>query len=164
MTEPDMIAMRHAFHRVPELGFQEHKTKVRIAKILRDLGLEVHKGVGVVGVLRRGTGNRAIGLRADMDALPITEASSHGYVSKTSGIMHACGHDGHMTMLLAAAALLAEDAGFDGTAVFIFQPNEEHGLGAGLLGRFSRVGLGSDDTADGVSNSSRNVATAILPV
>ena len=130
MTEPDMIAMRHAFHRVPELGFQEHKTKVRIAKILRDLGLEVHKGVGVVGVLRRGTGNRAIGLRADMDALPITEASSHGYVSKTSGIMHACGHDGHMTMLLAAAALLAEDAGFDGTAVFIFQPNEEHGLGA----------------------------------
>ncbi|MDA8747821.1 amidohydrolase [Litoreibacter sp.] len=142
MTEPNIIALRHAFHRAPELGFDEHKTKAKVAKFLRDLGLEVHEGVGVVGVLKRGTGNRAIGLRADMDALPIHEASSHDYVSETDGVMHACGHDGHMTMLLGAAATLAQDAGFDGTAVFLFQPNEEHGLGAkamiseGVLERF----------------------------
>lgn len=134
--------MRQAFHRAPELGFKEHKTKARVAQLLRENGLEVHEGVGVVGVLKRGTGNRAIGLRADMDALPISETSNHGYVSQTPGVMHACGHDGHMTMLLAAAAHLAQDDGFDGTVVFIFQPNEEHGLGAkamieeGVLERF----------------------------
>ncbi|MGC1504710.1 MAG: amidohydrolase [Sulfitobacter sp.] len=134
--------MRQAFHRAPELGFKEHKTKARVAQLLRENGLEVHEGVGVVGVLKRGTGNRAIGLRADMDALPISETSNHGYVSQTPGVMHACGHDGHMTMLLAAATHLAQDDGFDGTVVFIFQPNEEHGLGAkamieeGVLERF----------------------------
>lgn len=142
MTEPDLVALRRAFHRTPELGFEEHATKAEIARLLRSFGLEVHEGVGVIGVLKRGTGNRAIGLRADMDALPITETSSHDYISGTRGVMHACGHDGHMTMLLGAAARLAQDAGFDGTAVFIFQPNEEHGLGAqamineGLLDRF----------------------------
>lgn len=142
MTPQDLIALRHDFHRHPELGFQEHRTKARVAAILRDLGLEVHEGVGVVGILKRGTGNRAIGLRADMDALPITETSQHGYMSQTPGTMHACGHDGHMSMLLGAAAGLAADPGFDGTVVFIFQPNEEHGLGAqamineGLLAQF----------------------------
>ncbi len=142
MNTTDLIALRHDFHRFPELGFKEERTKARVASILRDLGLEVHEGVGVVGVLKRGTGNRAIGLRADMDALPITETSSHDYVSGAQGVMHACGHDGHMTMLLGAAALLADDPGFDGTVVFVFQPNEEHGLGAqamleeGLLKRF----------------------------
>ena len=123
-------ALRHDFHRSPELGFQEHKTKVKIAELLRSYGLEVHEGVGVVGVLRAGTGNRAIGLRADMDALPISETSSHDYVSQNPGIMHACGHDGHMTMLLGAAKELAESRDFSGTVVFLFQPNEEHGLGA----------------------------------
>ncbi len=142
MTELDLTALRHGFHQDPELGFDEQRTKARVAEILSDLGLEVHVGVGVVGVLKRGTGNRAIGLRADMDALPISEISTHNYVSQNSGVMHACGHDGHMTMLLGAAEHLAKDGGFDGTAVFIFQPNEEHGLGAlamieeGVLERF----------------------------
>ena len=138
----DLVRLRHAFHQDPELGFQEHRTKSRVAAHLRGLGIEVHEGVGVVGVLKAGTGNRAIGLRADMDALPITEKSTHGYVSGNPGVMHACGHDGHMTMLLGAAERLARDRGFDGTVVFLFQPNEEHGLGAramigeGVLERF----------------------------
>lgn len=142
MNHTDLIALRHEFHRLPELGFAEDRTKARVAGILRDLGLEVHEGVGVVGILKRGTGNRAIALRADMDALPITETSTHGYVSDVDGVMHACGHDGHMTMLLGAASALAEQSDFDGTVVFIFQPNEEHGLGAqamiadGVLERF----------------------------
>lgn len=142
MPPIDLIALRREFHKMPELGFAEQKTKARIAGILGDLGIESHIGAGVVGVLKRGTGNRAIGLRADMDALPIHEASNHDYVSQTDGVMHACGHDGHMTMLLGAAAALVEDDRFDGTVVFIFQPNEEHGLGAqamiaeGILERF----------------------------
>jgi amidohydrolase len=142
MDELDLIALRHEFHRAPELGFAEECTKARVAQILKDLGMEVHIGVGIVGVLKRGAGNRAIGLRADMDALPIQETSAHDYVSQTAGVMHACGHDGHMTMLLGAAVALAGDSGFDGTVIFIFQPNEEHGLGAqamiseGLLERF----------------------------
>ncbi len=126
----DLISLRHDFHRFPELGFEEARTKAKVAAHLRDIGLEVHEGVGVVGVLRAGSGNRAIGLRADMDALPIHEASTHGYGSQNSGVMHACGHDGHMTMLLGAARALASDPDFDGTVIFIFQPNEEHGLGA----------------------------------
>ena len=125
-----LVELRQEFHRNPELGFQEHRTKARVAEILRDLGLEVHEGIGVVGILRAGTGNRAIGLRADMDALPVTETSSHDYVSENPGVMHACGHDGHTSMLLGAAAHLAETKDFDGTVVFLFQPNEEHGLGA----------------------------------
>ena len=138
----DLQDLRRAFHRDPELGFEEHRTKARVAQLLQEYGLEVHEGAGVVGVLRAGQGNRAIGLRADMDALPITEASTHGYASNTPGVMHACGHDGHMTMLLGAAQALAADPGFSGTVVFIFQPNEEHGLGAkamlsgGLLEHF----------------------------
>lgn len=122
--------LRREFHRNPELGFKELRTKERVADELRAMGLEAHEGVGVVGVLKLGEGNRAIGLRADMDALPIRETSTHGYPSQTPGVMHACGHDGHMTMLLAAADRLATEGGFDGTVVFIFQPNEEHGLGA----------------------------------
>ncbi len=135
-------AIRQDFHRFPELGFQEEQTKKKIAENLRSLGLEVHEGEGVVGILRAGRGNRAIGLRADMDALPINEKSIHDYPSQNLGIMHACGHDGHMTMLLGAAQTLASDPGFDGTVVFLFQPNEEHGLGAqamideGVLERF----------------------------
>ena len=137
-----LVGLRHAFHRDPELGFQEHRTKAKVAGHLRGLGIEVHEGVGVVGVLKVGTGNRAIGLRADMDALPITEQSTHDHVSQTPGVMHACGHDGHVTMLLGAAELLTRDRDFDGTVVFLFQPNEEHGLGAlamideGVLERF----------------------------
>ena len=138
----NLIKLRHAFHRDPELGFQEHRTKAKVAARLRELGLEVHEGTGVVGILKAGTGNRAIGLRADMDALPIRERSTHDYPSENPGVMHACGHDGHMTMLLGAAEALARDLDFDGPVAFLFQPNEEHGLGAramideGVLERF----------------------------
>ncbi|MDP5333308.1 MAG: amidohydrolase [Paracoccaceae bacterium] len=137
-----LITMRHAFHRDPELGFNEVRTKSLVAARLRDLGLEVLEGVGVIGVLRMGSSTRAIGLRADMDALPITETSTHEYSSCNPSVMHACGHDGHMTMLLGAAEILVKNPNFDGKVVFIFQPNEEHGLGAramineGLLNKF----------------------------
>jgi hippurate hydrolase len=122
--------LRRSFHRDPEVGFNEVRTKAKVAQQLRALGVEVHEGIGVVGVLRSGGGNRTIGLRADMDALPIRESSSHDYVSQNDFVMHACGHDGHMTMLLGAAEILANEPDFDGQVVFIFQPNEEHGLGA----------------------------------
>ena len=146
MLDPDFSAhltrIRHDLHTHPELGFAEERTKAKVADHLRALGIEVHEGAGVVGILRAGTGNRAIGLRADMDALPITETTGLPYASATPGVMHACGHDGHTTMLLGAAELLAKDPDFDGTVVFLFQPNEEHGLGAlamideGVLERF----------------------------
>ncbi len=137
-----LIDLRRSFHRDPEIGFDELRTKAKVAHRLRGIDIEVHEGIGVVGVLQSGGGNRTIGLRADMDALPIQEISSHDYVSQNAGVMHACGHDGHMTMLLGAAELLAKDPDFDGKIVFIFQPNEEHGLGAqamineGLLEQF----------------------------
>jgi hippurate hydrolase len=125
-----LTAFRRDLHQHPELGFQETRTKHIVADRLRTLGLETHEGAGVIGVLRAGTGNRAIALRADMDALPITETSTHDYPSKNNGVMHACGHDGHTAMLMGAAQKLADDPSFDGTVVFLFQPNEEHGLGA----------------------------------
>lgn len=140
--ETRLIELRRDLHKNAELGFQEIRTKKVVAERLRALGIEVHEGVGIVGVLRSGDGNKAVGLRADMDALPITETSVHDYVSKTLGVMHACGHDGHTAMLLGAAERLAQDPAFDGTVVFLFQPNEEHGLGAsamideGVLERF----------------------------
>ena len=142
MDTQSLTQLRQDLHRNPELGFQEKQTKARVASILRDLGLEVHESIGVVGILRAGSGNRAIGLRADMDALPIQETGTQPYVSQTPGVMHACGHDGHTAMLIGAAAHLAETQDFDGSVVFIFQPNEEHGLGAqamideGVLSRF----------------------------
>ena len=125
-----LTELRHEFHQYPELGFQETKTKTKIAKFLRAKGLEVIEGVGVIGVLKSGSGSKTIGLRADMDALPIQETSKHTYSSKHPGVMHACGHDGHTTMLLGAAEELANSLDFDGTVIFIFQPNEENGLGA----------------------------------
>ena len=141
--KPENLAeIRRDFHRFPELGFQEKRTKEKIASYLKELGLDVHYGVGIVGVLRAGEGNKIIGLRADMDALPIHETNTHDYISKNKGVMHACGHDGHMAMLLGAAHKLSTNANFSGTIVFIFQPNEELGLGAkammdeGLLENF----------------------------
>ncbi|WP_419903386.1 M20 aminoacylase family protein [Kiloniella sp.] len=128
-----MRKIRHDLHRNPELGFDEIKTAERVASELRSYGLEVFEkigGTGVIGILKNGGGNRAIGLRADMDALPISETSTHNYVSQSNGVMHACGHDGHTAMLLGAAKFLADNRNFDGTVVFIFQPNEENGLGA----------------------------------
>ncbi len=129
----DLTEIRQDFHANPELGFEEVRTSGIVAQKLRDYGVdEVHEGIGgtgVVGLIKgTGGGNRRIGLRADMDALPITEASGVPYASGNPGRMHACGHDGHTTMLLGAARYLAETRDFDGTVVLIFQPAEE-GLG-----------------------------------
>jgi len=127
----DLTATRQDIHAHPELGFTEHRTSDVVAQQLEALGIEVHRGVGgtgVVGVLREGNGPVSIGLRADMDALPILEATELPYKSTRPGVMHACGHDGHTTMLLGAARYLAETRNFNGTVNFIFQPAEE-GLG-----------------------------------
>jgi hippurate hydrolase len=128
-----MTAWRRDLHAHPEFGFEEHRTAAFVAETLRGFGLEVATGIGgtgVVGTLKRGTSNRAIALRADMDALRITEATGLDYASQTPGVMHACGHDGHTAMLLGAAQMLAQDGGFDGTVRFVFQPAEEWGMGA----------------------------------
>jgi amidohydrolase len=123
----------------------EHRTADLVAQKLEEWGIEVHRGVGqtgVVGVLRNGNGQASVGLRADMDALPILEATNLPHASQNPGLMHACGHDGHTTMLLAAAKLLAETRAFNGTVNFIFQPGEEGAGGAlamlndGLFERF----------------------------
>ncbi|MBW6401773.1 amidohydrolase [Roseomonas sp. HJA6] len=132
--QAELTAIRQDFHTHPELGMAEHRTAEIVARKLESWGIEVHRGVGVtgvVGVLRNGSGNRAIGLRADMDALPIEELNDVPYRSATKGVMHACGHDGHTTMLLGAAKYLAETRNFDGIVHFIFQPGEE-GCGGAL--------------------------------
>jgi hippurate hydrolase len=127
---PEVIAWRHHIHANPELGFHEHATARFVAEKLRDFGFdEVHEGIGgtgVVGVLRNGAGTRAIGLRAELDALPVVEKTGLPYASKNAGVMHACGHDGHTAMLLGAAKLLSESRAFDGTIHFVFQPAEEN--------------------------------------
>jgi hippurate hydrolase len=129
----EFVALRRDIHRHPELAFEEHRTAALVAAKLEDWGYAVTRGVGgtgVVGTLVRGSGTRRLGLRADMDALPIQEASGQPWASERAGLMHACGHDGHTAMLLAAARQLAEDGGFDGTLNLIFQPAEEGGGGA----------------------------------
>jgi len=128
-----LVAWRHDIHAHPELGFQEKRTSDLVAERLASFGCEVHRGIGktgVVGRLKVGNGARSIGLRADLDALPIQETNNFPYRSRYDGTMHACGHDGHTTMLLGAAKYLAETRHFDGTVHFIFQPAEE-GLGGG---------------------------------
>ena len=141
----ELTALRRDLHAHPELGMEEHRTAEIVAKQLEAMGIEVHRGVGrtgVVGVLRSGSGTGTIGLRADMDALPMEEMTNLAYSSRNPGRMHACGHDGHTTMLLGAARYLAETRAFDGTVNFIFQPGEEGCGGAlamledGLLERF----------------------------
>ena len=142
----EMTAWRRDLHRHPEFGFEEKRTAAFVAAKLRDFGLdEVIEGVGgtgVVATLQRGSGNRSIALRADMDALHIEEQGDHDYRSQSRGLMHACGHDGHTAMLLGAAKLLSEEGGFEGTVRFVFQPAEEWGKGAlamlddGLMDRF----------------------------
>ncbi|MBD3765640.1 MAG: amidohydrolase [Rhodobacterales bacterium] len=132
---PEITAWRRDFHEHPELLFDVHRTAGRVAELLRSFGCdEVVEGIGrtgVVGVIRGRTtaSGRVVGLRADMDALPITEQTGVPYASRTPGKMHACGHDGHTAMLLGAAKYLAETRAFDGTAVVIFQPAEEGGGG-----------------------------------
>ncbi|MBU8542691.1 MULTISPECIES: M20 aminoacylase family protein [Roseomonadaceae] len=143
--QPEMEVWRRDLHQHPELRFEEHRTAAQVAKLLTSWGIEVHTGIattGVVGVLRgQGGSGRSIGLRADMDALPMTEATGLPHASTTPGVMHACGHDGHTTMLLGAAKYLAETRNFDGTVHFIFQPAEEGGGGARVMmeeGLFTR--------------------------
>jgi hippurate hydrolase len=132
----EMTDWRRDFHAHPEIGFEEHRTSEIVAAKLTEWGIEVHRGMGgtgVVGVLRgRKTtgGNRAIGLRADMDALPMQEANDFAHRSRATNRMHACGHDGHTTMLLGAARYLAETRNFSGTVHLIFQPAEEGLAGA----------------------------------
>jgi hippurate hydrolase len=141
----DMKAWRREIHSYPELCFEEKRTADLVAEKLKSFGIEVHRGLattGVVGTLKAGTSTRAIGLRADMDALPMGEDNTFGYKSLNAGRMHACGHDGHTAMLLGAAKYLAETRNFDGTVHFIFQPAEEGGGGGrvmveeGLFDRF----------------------------
>ncbi|MCE5974789.1 M20 family metallopeptidase [Sinirhodobacter sp. WL0062] len=145
---PEITAWRRDFHENPEILFEVHRTAGKVADLLRGFGCdEVVEGIGrtgVVGVIKgkTDTKGRVIGLRADMDALPINEATGLDYASKTPGKMHACGHDGHTAMLLGAAKYLAETRNFDGTAVVIFQPAEEGGGGGremvndGMMDRF----------------------------
>ncbi|HJV26150.1 MAG TPA: M20 aminoacylase family protein [Aromatoleum sp.] len=143
--QPRLVEIRRDIHAHPELAFAEHRTAELVAAHLERLGLEVHRnvgGTGVVGTLRSGRGLRAIGLRADMDALPIQERNEFLHKSRHQGCMHACGHDGHTTMLLGAAEVLAAHPDFDGTVHFVFQPAEEGEGGAdamvndGLFDRF----------------------------
>ncbi|MER9441753.1 M20 family metallopeptidase [Mesorhizobium sp. M0340] len=129
----ELAAVRQHLHAHPELSFQEHETAAYVAERLEGWGYEVTRnvgGLGVVGRLRQGSG-RSIAIRADMDALPITEATNLPYASQASGTMHACGHDGHTTMLLGAAEYLARTRYFNGTVNLIFQPAEEAGKGSG---------------------------------
>ena len=144
--QDELTAIRRDIHAHPELGLQEHRTAAIVAERLASWGIEVHAGVGrtgVVGVLRHGDGRGRVGLRCDMDALPIHEATGRPYSSTVPGVMHACGHDGHTAMLLGAARYLAETRRFSGTVHFIFQPAEEGVGGAqamladGLLERFA---------------------------
>ncbi|KVC48789.1 M20 aminoacylase family protein [Burkholderia diffusa] len=126
--------IRHHIHHHPELAYEEHETAALVADKLEQWGWQVTRGVGktgVVGTLRVGDGARSIGIRADMDALPIIEATGLPYASGTHGKMHACGHDGHTTMLLGAAQHLAKTRNFSGTVHLYFQPAEEHGVDSG---------------------------------
>lgn len=142
---PEMIAVRHDLHAHPELAYEEKRTSGIVAGLLEKWGYEVTRGVGKTGVvatLRVGNSKKTIGIRADMDALPIHEQTNLAYASKTEGVMHACGHDGHTTILLTTARYLAETKNFNGTVYLVFQPAEEDLGGAkamiddGLFERF----------------------------
>jgi hippurate hydrolase len=146
----ELTAWRRDIHQHPETAFEEHRTSDMVAGRLESFGIKVHRGLaetGVVGTLKLGSGRRAIGLRADMDALPMQELNQFEHRSVNAGKMHACGHDGHVTMLLGAARILAAEGGFDGTVHFIFQPAEEGGGGGrrmveeGLFEKFPVEGV-----------------------
>tara|TARA_Y100001970_G_scaffold261089_1_gene343842 strand:+ start:2238 stop:3392 length:1155 start_codon:yes stop_codon:yes gene_type:complete len=141
-----LVEWRHDLHMNPQISFEEEYASEKVATLLNDFGIEVHKNIaktGVVGVLKKGNSDKSIGIRADMDALPINELNTFSYKSKIENRMHACGHDGHTTMLLGAAKYLSEYGNFDGTVYFIFQPDEENTFGAktmieeGLFTKFS---------------------------
>jgi len=129
----NLAAIRRDIHAHPELCFQEVRTADLVERQLQAWGIPTHRGLGgtgVVGILKSGASTRAIGLRADMDALPVQEFNTFAHASQHAGKMHACGHDGHTAMLLAAAQYLAGQRHFDGTVYLIFQPAEEGGGGA----------------------------------
>jgi len=163
----DLAAMRQYLHAHPELSFEEQETAAYVAARLESWGIEVTRNVGghgVVGVLRQGQGGRSIAIRADMDALPITEATGLPYASVTPGKMHACGHDGHTAVLLGAAEYLARTRRFNGTVVLIFQPAEEAGRTSGAQamiadGLFERFAC---DAIFGLHNHPGAPAGAIL--
>ena len=132
---PELIGIRHHLHQIPEIGLSEFKTSDFIASQLQKWGFEITRGLattGIVATLRAGNSNRAIGFRADFDALPMNEETNLPYASQHPGAMHACGHDGHTSMLLGAAWALSQDRSFSGTVHFIFQPAEEN-FGGGKL-------------------------------
>jgi len=132
----EMTEWRHKIHMHPETAFEEHKTSDFVAEKLSSFGIEVHRGLaktGVVGTLKSGDGNRAIGLRADMDALDLQEENDFAHRSRIDGKMHGCGHDGHTVMLLGAAKYLAQTRNFNGTVQFIFQPAEENVAGGRVM-------------------------------
>ena len=146
----EFIRLRRELHARPELAFEEHATSELVAAKLQGWGYQVSRGLGktgVVGSLRRGTSHHSIGLRADMDALPIQESAGPEWASQVPGRMHACGHDGHTATLLAAARAIAQDASFDGTVHLIFQPAEE---GAGGAVRMMADGLFEQHPCDAV--------------
>ena len=154
--QEEMRGWRHLMHQHPETSYEEVWTSEFIAQKLQSFGIEIHRGLaktGIIGVLRgQGDSEAAIGLRADMDALPIEEMNTFGHKSLTPGRMHACGHDGHCTMLLGAAQYLAETRCFDGTVYFIFQPAEEGGAGGKVMikdGLFKKFQM---DTVWGMHN------------
>ncbi|MBX3503418.1 MAG: amidohydrolase [Alphaproteobacteria bacterium] len=131
--QAELTRIRRDIHAHPELAYEEHRTSDMVAAKLTEWGLEVHRGLGktgVVGTLRKGNSPKAVGLRADMDALPMQETNDFEHRSTSTGRMHACGHDGHTTMLLGAARVMAETRNFEGAVHFIFQPAEEGGGGA----------------------------------
>ena len=147
---PEIVGWRHDFHENPEIMYEVHRTAARVAELCRAFGCdEVVPGIGQTGVVavirgRMQSSNRVVGLRADMDALPITEVTGMPYASKTPGAMHACGHDGHTAILLGSAKYLAETRNFDGTVALIFQPAEEGGAGGKAMvddGMMERFGI-----------------------
>ena len=164
----ELIEIRHDIHRHPEVAFEEVRTADIVAQKLADWGLDVDRGLGktgVVGTLRAGSSNRAIGLRADMDALPVDELNAFDHRSVIDGKMHACGHDGHTTMLLGAARTLAQNRDFNGTVHFIFQPAEEMYGGAkfmiedGLFDKFPVEGVWGMHNMPGLPAGHFSVAT-----
>ena len=147
------VALRRDIHQHPELPFDEHRTSDLVAERLQAWGYQVERGLGgtgLVGQLKRGNGQRTLGLRADMDALPIKEATGLDYASRNQGVMHACGHDGHTAMLLCAAKALAESGKFSGTLNLIFQPAEEYGTDDSGAVRMMRDGLFSKYPCDAI--------------
>ncbi|TRY14596.1 amidohydrolase [Shewanella hanedai] len=144
MLDNKIIEWRHYLHTIPEIGFEETMTSDFIANKLEEFGIEVCRNIGktgMVGILKRGTSDKSIALRADFDAIAVTEKNGFDYDSKHRGMMHGCGHDGHSAMLLGAAYQLSQQANFDGTVYFVFQPAEEQGTGAKAMiddGLFTR--------------------------